>query len=106
MTEDILYEEERYIGKIILNRPKKLNAITNEMYKEIARLIEKTEEKITSVYLLFLEPVKHFLRDSICPYPHLITPKSLGNYYMKRTRQDGLFGIRLNLQSQRFRDTA
>jgi len=45
MTEDILYEEDRYIGKIILNRPKKLNAITIEMYKEIARLIEKSEEK-------------------------------------------------------------
>jgi len=45
MIEGILYEEEQYVGKIILNRPKKLNAITIEMYKEIARLIKKTEEK-------------------------------------------------------------
>jgi len=45
MKENVLYEEDQYIGKIILNRPEKLNAITIEMYKDVARLVQNVEQK-------------------------------------------------------------
>lgn len=44
MSEHILFEEDQYIGKIILNRPEKLNAITIEMYKDIARIVQNAEQ--------------------------------------------------------------
>jgi enoyl-CoA hydratase/carnithine racemase len=45
MSQKVLYEEKDYIAEIRFNRPKKLNAITDTMYSELCRHVDKADRK-------------------------------------------------------------